>query len=627
MNGPYAQIDDIALAGLQPPGLRYLVAVQALAAIVLVALAAWVLQVRLGMGITGINHPVGWGVYIANFVFWVGIAHSGTLISAILHLLRSRWRCAVARSAEAMTVFAVFTAGLFPLIHLGRLWVFWYILPYPSERQLWPDFVSPLIWDVCAVCTYLTVSAIFFYVGMIPDLATARDRWEASAGPDHPRTRIYRRLALGWCGAAGQWRHYGRGYLYFAALATPLVISVHSVVSWDFAMTLLPGWHTTIQAPYFVAGAIHSGLAMVLTLMIPMRHWLRLERIVTDDHLEALAKVMLVTTAIVGYAYVVEPCMAWYSGDRFEWQFAKWRATGWMAPSYWALFVLNVGVPLAFLARRVRRNPRLLFVIAILVNIGMWLERYVIIVGSTSHDFLPHNWRPYVISPTEATITAGSFAFFLLWFLLFTRLLPAVAGSEVKALLAESEGPQDGAAGPAPAAAHEMPEHRATKFLAVFATPEALLAALHTLPRAQAGAVEVFSPINLPAAVRQLCPTTGPVRFWTLAGALAGCIGGFWLAIGTAGVNGLIVGGKHPVSIIPYCVVGFEGTVLIGSLANLTGLIVHARLGGRRALPPGYDRRFSRDRFGLLASCEPGQTDDLRRVLAAAQAEDVRELA
>ena len=263
----YGQISDDVLMATEPPRRLYYGVMAMFVVGFGWAFTCWMYQVKMGMGVTGLSIPVGWAVYIVNFVFWVGIAHSGTLISAILHLVRSRWRTAIARSAEAMTVFAVLTAGLFPLIHLGRLWVFYYIIPYPSQRQLWPNFMSPLVWDVVAVGTYFIVSSIFWYVGLIPDLAAARDRSELQFGRDHPRTRLYRKFALGWCGSGNQWRHYGRAYLFFAALATPLVISVHSVVSWDFAMSLLPGWHTTIFPPYFVAGAIHSGLAMVVPVI------------------------------------------------------------------------------------------------------------------------------------------------------------------------------------------------------------------------------------------------------------------------------------------------------------------------------------------------------------------------
>ena len=619
----YAEVGDDVMRAMGPPGLRYSVAMFMLAAAVATFFLVWNHQIQTGMGVAGISHPVGWGVYIGNFVFWVGIAHSGTLISAILHLVRARWRDSVARSAEAMTVFAVLTAGLFPLIHLGRFWVFYFIIPYPSERQLWPNFTSPLVWDVCAVGTYLTVSTIFFYVGMIPDLAAARDRYEAAFGPDHDRSRFYRRLALGWSGAGSQWRHYGRAYLFFAALATPLVVSVHSVVSWDFAMGILPGWHSTIFAPYFVAGAIHSGLAMVLTLMIPMRYLLRLERVITLDHFEAVAKTILVTTLIVGYAYVVEPFIAWYSGDRFEQQFAYWRATGSMAWAYWALFPLNVFFPLVFLWRRARRNLPALFAISILINIGMWLERYFIVVGSTSHDFLPHNWGTYAPTWVELTITCAAFAFFLFWFLMFAKVLPTVAISEVRE--AAGRAAQAGAAG-----AERVPVLRREGagtapprgLLGIFRQPTELVKTLRALRAAGHARIETFSPIKLPEADRVLGRSPGPVRIWTLCGAVSGFVGGFALAIGTALMNGSIVGAKHPVSIIPYCVVAFEGTVLLGALANLTGLVVHARLGSPR-LPGYYDRRFSRDRFGVFVACPPDQADAAQGLMRTSGAEEI----
>jgi molybdopterin-containing oxidoreductase family membrane subunit len=575
----YNEINDGVLSPLRPPRRAYWVALVLLFAGIGAALTAWIIQVQLGMGVTGLSKPVGWAVYITNFVFWVGIAHSGTLISAILHLVRSRWRTAVSRSAEAMTVFAVMTAGLFPMVHLGRVWVFYYIIPYPSERQLWPDFLSPLIWDVCAVGTYFIVSSIFWYVGLIPDLAAARDRFGASHGAGHWRARLYRRRSLGWCGAASQWRHYGRAYLFFAALATPLVVSVHSVVSWDFAMSILPGWHTTIFAPYFVAGAIHSGLAMVLTLVIPMR------------------------------------------------QFALFRETGWIAPLYWALPLLNVLVPILFVFRKVRRNLKALFAISILVNIGMWLERLVIITGSPSHDFLPHNWLSYAPRPVEITITIGALAFFLFWFFGFTKLAPTVALSDVKEdlLRGRRRAMEAGEADGAESARRDAPRlaRSAPGVLAIFREAEALLAAIRRAKKAGFGRIEAYSPMRLEAVEDALGRRTSPVRYWTLIGAVSGCIGGFALAIGSALVNGLMAGGKHPVSIIPYCIVGFEGTILCGTLANLAGVLWHARL-GRPTLPAGYDERFSRDRFGLLVACGLHEADAVRSALAPCGAEDMR---
>ena len=617
----YGEISNVVLSALKPPGLLYKIVLTLLGLGAMTALWIWVYQVRVGMWVTGLSIPIGWATYITNFVFWVGIGHAGTLISAILHLVRSRWRTSVARSAEAMTVFAVMTAGLFPLVHLGRLWVFYYIIPYPSVRQLWPNFISPLVWDLCAIGTYLTVSSIFWYIGLIPDLAAARDRYSEEFGPSHPRTTLYRRLALGWSGSGNQWRHYGRGYLFFAALATPLVISVHSVVSWDFAMSNLAGWHSTLFAPYFVAGAIHSGLAMVLTLLIPMRRLLGLERVIDRDHFEAVALTMIATSLIVGYAYAVEPFISWYSGDLFEKQFAVWRATGGIAPLFWALPTLNVLVPLALLFRPVRRNLTALFVISILVNIGMWLERMVIIAGSLAHDFLPHNWFHYCPTWVEVGITLGSFSFFLFWFFGFTKLAPTVSITDVKEDL--TEGPRryfelETDAVPVSEMGTPVPH-----VLGVFAEREAFLLALHALRAAAFDRFETYSPVRLREAEQTMGRGPSPVRRWTLIGALTGLTCGFGLALYAAHVNGLIVGGKHPVSLLPYCVIGFEGTILLGAIANLIAIVAYARLGPRATFPPGYDRRFSRDRYGVFVGCEPHQLNEAAALLRAAGSEAV----
>jgi Ni/Fe-hydrogenase subunit HybB-like protein len=616
-------LDDVnrtVLDALKPPPLRYYLLLLALAGCIGTFFMVWLYQIKTGMGVAGISWPVGWGVYIGNFVFWVGIAHSGTLISAILKLVRAKWRNAVSRSAEAMTVFAVMTAGLFPLIHLGRVWVFYFILPYPSERHLWPNFVSPLIWDVLAVSTYLTVSTIFFYVGMIPDLAAARDRWTRTHGPGHPRTAFFRTLSLGWTGSGKQWAHYGRGYLFFAALATPLVVSVHSVVSWDFAMALLQGWHTTILAPYFVAGAIHSGLAMVLTLIIPLRKILHLEQVITVDHMEAVAKTMLVTTCIVAAAYIIEPFMDWYSGAVIDRQYLAWFTGGWIAGLYWVLPFLVVLPPLLFVFRRMRRNIALLFIASIVINIGMWLERVFIVISGTAHDYLPHVWGSYLPTWVEDTITLGSFTFFFFLFIVFSKTLPVVPMSEYKEDLAgEKEPPeQDAAVSRSPDVKHER-----GGILALFDAPELLQRAIESLRGTVFDRFETYAPIHLESAARSSGRAVSPVRLWTLFGALAGIAGGFALAAGTASVNMLVVGGKPPVSFIPFCIVGFEGGVLLGSIANLAGLIVHARL-GRFDPPPWYDPRFSVDRYGLFVACAPETSSEAASLLEGASPEEVR---
>jgi molybdopterin-containing oxidoreductase family membrane subunit len=416
------------LRTLRMPGPAYWALLAVLAAVLLFGVYAFWTQVQLGLGVAGYSHPALWGIYITNFVFWVGIAHSGTLISAVLFLFRARWRTAVARAAETMTVFAVMTAGLFPIIHIGRPWFFYWLIPYPNERQLWVNFRSPLVWDLFAITTYLTVSLLFLYVGLVPDIAAARDHvkdW---------RRKIYRMLALGWQGTDRQWRHYGSLYGFFAALATPLVVSVHSVVSWDFAMSILPGWHSTIFAPYFVAGAILSGLAMVITILIPLRKWLGLEEYIRIWHFENLAKLLIVTSLIVGYAYLTEYFIAWYSNSPFEQGTFLDRMFGDYAPFAWMMLLCNAVIPLLLFVKRLRTNLAVLFVVSIFVNIGMWLERYVIIVSSLSHDFDPANWSDGVYTPTwvEGGITAGSFALFFLLFLLFVRNFPAISMTEMK---------------------------------------------------------------------------------------------------------------------------------------------------------------------------------------------------
>lgn len=384
-------------------------------------------QIQTGLGVAGYEHPILWSVYITNFVFWIGITHSGTLISAVLFLLRARWRVGVARAAEAMTVFAIMVGGLFPIIHLGRPWLFYWLLPYPNERQLWVNFRSPIIWDLFAILTYLTVSMVFLYVGLLPDIATARDKVRDWRRP------IYRVLSFGWLGSDRQWRHYNSMYGLLAALAVPLAVSVHSVVSWDFAVTIQPGWHSTIFAPYFVAGAIFSGVAMMITLLVPMRTLLGLERYMHSRHFENLGKLLVVMSLIMTYAYAMEFFVAWSSGNPFDQTVYLARVTGPYWPLTWVMFACNGVVPLVLLMKRVRTHLVGLFVVSVLVNVGMWVERYVIVVTSLARDFNPANWAG-VYRPTwvEGAITAGAFAMFFLLFLVFVKMFPAVSMSEIK---------------------------------------------------------------------------------------------------------------------------------------------------------------------------------------------------
>ena len=396
-------------------------------------LAAIGYEIATGIGTWGLNRTVGWAFDITNFVFWVGIGHAGTLISAILLLFRQKWRTSINRSAEAMTLFAVMCAGLFPLIHMGRPWYAFWILPYPNSRgPLWVNFRSPLLWDVFAINTYITISAVFWYVGMIPDLATLRDR---AAG--RIRRFAFGLLSLGWDGSHRTWSRYETLSLILAGLATPLVLSVHTVVSMDFATSVIPGWHTTIFPPYFVAGAIFSGFGMVMTLLVIVRKTMRLERYITIHHLEAMAKVILLTGSMVGFAYLTELFVAWYSGNLYERYAFVNRATGPYAWAYWTMMSCNLIVPQLLWWKRARTHVPTLFALSLLVNVGMWLERFVIIVSSLHRDYLPSSWSIYRPTIIEVATLVGSFGLFFTLYLVFVRFLPAVAMWEVRGLRSE----------------------------------------------------------------------------------------------------------------------------------------------------------------------------------------------
>jgi molybdopterin-containing oxidoreductase family membrane subunit len=403
------------------------------ALVMLLLYAVSYLLVR-GVGIWGVNIPVGWGFAIVNFVWWIGIGHAGTLISAILLLLRQTWRTSINRFAEAMTLFAVACAGLFPLLHMGRPWFFYWLLPYPNTMGLWPQFRSPLVWDVFAVLTYFTVSLLFWYVGLIPDLATLRDRSQRRAG-----RIVYGILAMGWRGSAYHWRRYEVAYLLLAALATPLVVSVHTVVSFDFAVALLPGWHSTIFPPYFVAGAIYSGFAMVLVLAIPLRAVYHLQDFITQRHLQNMAKIMLATGLVVGYGYAIEAFMAWYGDNRFERYVQLNRMLGPYWKAYWALILCNVLIPQLIWWRGVRSSPPALFAVALIVLIGMWLERYVIIITSLHRDFLPSSWGMYTPTVWDWATFIGTIGFFFSLLFLFLRFLPMISIAEMRTLLPQAE--------------------------------------------------------------------------------------------------------------------------------------------------------------------------------------------
>jgi molybdopterin-containing oxidoreductase family membrane subunit len=388
----------------------------------------------LGIGIWGVNIPVAWGFAITNFVWWIGIGHAGTLISAILHLLRQGWRQSINRFAEAMTIFAVMCAGLFPLLHLGRPQFFYWLLPYPNTMSLWPQFRSPLVWDVFAVATYFTISVVFWYVGLIPDLATLRDRSDSRVG-----RAVYGVFALGWRGSARHWQRYEIAYLLLAGLATPLVVSVHTVVSFDFSVAQLPGWHSTIFPPYFVAGAIYSGFAMVVVLTIPLRAAYRLEDIITERHLQNMAKIMLATGLIVAYGYAIEAFMAWYSDNPYE-RYVQWnRLLGPYGWAYWVTLTCNVAIPQVIWLRRVRRSAVGLFAVSMVVLVGMWFERFVIVVQSLHRDFLPSSWGMYWPTVWDYATLFGSFGLFLTFFMLFVRFVPMISIAEMRLLLEEKE--------------------------------------------------------------------------------------------------------------------------------------------------------------------------------------------
>ncbi|MCB9475362.1 MAG: polysulfide reductase NrfD [Deltaproteobacteria bacterium] len=387
-----------------------------------------------GTGIWGLNNPVGWGWAIVNFVFWVGIGHAGTLISAILYLFRQKWRTGINRSAEAMTIFAVMCALTFPGIHVGRVWAAYWMFPIPNQMGMWPNFRSPLLWDVFAVSIYGTVSVLFWFTGLIPDLATMRDRSKTKI-----KRIAYGIFALGWRGSNRHWQHYEVAYMILAGLSTPLVLSVHTIVSFDFAVSQLPGWHTTIFPPYFVAGAIFSGFAMVLTLMIVTRKIFGLENIVTIRHFENMSKIILVTGSIVGYAYGMEFFISWYSGNPYETFTFVNRAFGPYAWAYWIMISCNVITPQIFWFKKARTSIPILFVASIFVNIGMWFERFVITVTSLSRDFLPSSWDYFSPTIWDISCLVGSFGLFFTMFSLFVRFLPQVAMAEVKAVLPEAD--------------------------------------------------------------------------------------------------------------------------------------------------------------------------------------------
>ena len=425
----FKEIDDVIFRPVEEaPTRKWFIAITISSLALMIGAVALANTFYFGIGTWGNNSTVGWGFGIVNFVFWIGIGHAGTLISAILYLFRQRWRTGIARFAEAMTIFAVITAGIFPVIHTGRPWLAAYLIPYPNQNSIWVNFNSPLLWDVFAVSTYFTISFVFWSVGLIPDIAAMRDRASGI------KKRIYTVLSLGWRNSNRHWQHYERAYLILAGLSTPLVLSVHTIVSFDFAVAILPGWHTTIFPPYFVAGAIFSGFGMVATVLIILRKVYDMEHIITLDHLEKMCKILLATGSMVGYAYCMEFFMAWYSGYIFEQFVFINRAFGPYAWAYWTMFSCNVIFPQLFWFKKIRRNIPIMMLLVILVNVGMWFERFVIVVTSLHRDFLPSSWAMFYPTWTDLALLLGSFGFFFTCVLLFVKVLPSISLAELKAV-------------------------------------------------------------------------------------------------------------------------------------------------------------------------------------------------
>jgi molybdopterin-containing oxidoreductase family membrane subunit len=426
--------EDVSSIAETKPTPKYLLGLMLAASILLVMVGSLVKLVGSGVGVWGLDNTVFWAWDITGFVFWIGIGHAGTLISAILFLFRQKWRTSINRAAEAMTIFAVMAAGIYPAFHVGRVWLLYWVFPVPNQMSMWPNFKSPLLWDVFAVSTYATISILFWFVGLVPDLATLRDR--AKTRLAHT---LYGIFSLGWRGSHRHWLHYEKAYLILAGISTPLVLSVHTVVSFDFATSVVPGWHTTIFPPYFVAGAIFSGFAMVITLMIVARRVLGLEHLVTMRHLENMAKIILATGSMVGYAYGIEFFIAWYGGVPYEqFVFFENRAFGPYKWAYWTMITCNVIIPQAFWFRKVRTNIPALFAISIIVNIGMWFERFVIIVTSLHREYIPSGWTYFFPTIWDISLFIGTFGLFLTMFLLFCKFLPVIATSEVKGVMPQA---------------------------------------------------------------------------------------------------------------------------------------------------------------------------------------------
>jgi Ni/Fe-hydrogenase subunit HybB-like protein len=543
----------------------------------LIGALATIYVISTGLGIWGMNQTVGWGLPIGTFVFWIGIGHAGTLISAILFLFRQKWRSSLNRAAEAMTLFAVACAGLYVMIHIGRVWIAWFMVPLPNSNALYPNFRSALGWDFAAISTYGLVSLMFWYVGLIPDLATLRDR----AGTP-VRRFLYGLFALGWRGSGRHWNNYEMAYLLLAGLATPLVVSVHTIVSFDFSTSIIPGWHSTIFPPYFVTGAIFSGLAMVITLMVPLRKLCGLEDVVTITHLQNMCKLILATSLIIGYAYGTELFMAWYAGNRVE-QYSFWaRVFGFYGWCFWTMVLCNVLIPQLFWFRWFRTTPWLMFLIALLVNVGMWFERFVIVSTSLSWDYLPSSWKLFFPTWVDYVQLLGGFGLFTTLFLVFVRILPMVAISEVKACLpaADPHAPGHSSNDPTGAASVRPPlDVKPAKgptfgVLARFAGPGELLAAVRGLRQAGYRALDTYSPFPIHGMERALGLRRSLVPAFVFAGGAIGVLFAQWVQYYESAVGyPLVVDGKPLNSPEAFVPISFETMILYASIAAVLGML------------------------------------------------------
>jgi len=578
-----------------------------------------------GIGVWGLNVPVGWAWDITNFVFWVGIGHAGTLISAILLLFRQKWRTSINRAAEAMTLFAVACALTYPGIHVGRIWVAYWMAPLPNQMGVWPNFRSPLLWDVFAVSIYGTVSLLFWYVGLVPDLATERDRAKTKI-----KQWIYGALALGWRGSQRHWQHYEVAYLILAGLSTPLVLSVHSIVSMDFAVSQLPGWHTTIFPPYFVAGAIFSGFAMVITLMVICRKAFGLEQIITMRHFDYMAKIILVTGWMVGYAYSLEFFVAWYSGNPSELYVFINRATGPYAWAYWTMVSCNVLVPQLFWFKRVRSSLLALFVISIFVNIGMWFERFVIIVTSLHRDFLPSSWGYFRPTMWDVACLVGGFGLFFTLFCLFVRFVPMVAAAEVKTVLPQADPHHGSAAPPAPAPAlPAVPAGARYGLVAEFASPAVLYRACESVRDAGYKRWDAHTPFPVHGLERAMGLQRSKLPWIVFVLAMGGACAGFLLQTWVHSFEyPSVISGKPLFAWPAYIPVTFELAVLGGALGAVLGMFALNRL-PRHHHPVFASRGFERasdDRFFISIEAlderfDPTATPELLRRSGAARLE------